>query len=272
MIDPEGLFYGDRLRRCSQTARLYWPYFFLASNGFGRLELNYRRICYRLFVDFEEPPTEEDFWGYIKEYRDAHLLFLYEHRGQIWGQWDAKTNSLPRWKTQKDREAPEPPKEEYQKWLTAHRTESKALPKSSEILRNLTKTSEEFRTSRVEKSSVEKSREEEILSEGFDFDAWLNSLHSNHPRKGKQQEARLTAQAILVDTPNAVEQARAIQRQHSKYLAYWRNCEFQFVPFLCNWLRRPTPEGQVYPWLEDPPEPLDAAKNQPQTRMEKMLS
>jgi hypothetical protein len=161
MIDPDGLFYGDRLRRCSQTARLYWPYLFLASNGFGRLELNYSRICHRVFVDFEKPPTEDDFWGYVKEYRDAHLLFLYEHRGQIWGQWDAKPGFLPRWKTKKDKETPEPPKQEYEKWLNTHHTGGKALPISSEILVNLTKTSEDFRTSRVEKSREEKCQVEQ---------------------------------------------------------------------------------------------------------------
>ena len=39
IIDREGLFGGDRLRRCSNAAQLHWPRLFLAADGFARLEI-----------------------------------------------------------------------------------------------------------------------------------------------------------------------------------------------------------------------------------------
>lgn len=137
IIDRDGLFHGDRLRRCSDTARLWWPYLFLAANGFGRFELNYTRLTTEAFAGFACPPTEESLWGLIAEYRKAHLLFLYECGGQIWGQWWCKPGSLPRYQTNKDRESPEPPTEEFTKWLSSYRKEVKPLPK---ILENLPKS------------------------------------------------------------------------------------------------------------------------------------
>lgn len=44
IIDPEGLFSGDRLRRCSNLAQLHWPRLYLAANGFARLEINFAKI------------------------------------------------------------------------------------------------------------------------------------------------------------------------------------------------------------------------------------
>jgi hypothetical protein len=41
IIDPEGLFGGDRLRRCSNAAQLHWRRLLLASDGFARLEINF---------------------------------------------------------------------------------------------------------------------------------------------------------------------------------------------------------------------------------------
>jgi hypothetical protein len=78
----------------------------------------------------------------LKEYRDNHLLFLYEASGQIWGQWWCKPGSLKRWPTKRDKESPDPPKHEYETWVSTYVTPSKALPKTSEVFRNLTKIHE----------------------------------------------------------------------------------------------------------------------------------
>lgn len=144
IIDPDGLFNGDRLRQCSDMARLHWPYLFLAANGYGRFEVNYRRIATAVYVDFHHPPTEEEFYGYIGEYRRRHLLFLYEARDQIWGQWDCKPGSLKRHKTAKDRTSPEPPMGAFDSWIRSYRNSSKPLPKDLEIFKNLPKSSEKF--------------------------------------------------------------------------------------------------------------------------------
>src|SRR5215472_7940698 len=106
IIDPEGLFNGDRLRRCSNSAQLHWPRLFLASDGFGRLEINYARIAGRAYSTFNPIPAEADLQGWIQEYVKNYLLFLYEVDGRVWGQWDTRPELLPRYKTASDRRSP----------------------------------------------------------------------------------------------------------------------------------------------------------------------
>ena len=95
IIDPRGLFGGDRLRRCSNAAQLHWPRLFLASDGFGRLEINYALIVGKAYPTFKPFPSETELHSIIQEYAKNFLLFMYEVRGQIWGQWDTKSELLP---------------------------------------------------------------------------------------------------------------------------------------------------------------------------------
>jgi len=44
IIDPAGLFEGERLAACSDVAQLYWPRLFLAANSCARLELSYPSV------------------------------------------------------------------------------------------------------------------------------------------------------------------------------------------------------------------------------------
>src|SRR5208337_1667582 len=84
IIDPEGLFGGDRLRRCSNLAQLHWPRIYLASDGFGRIEINYARIVGRAYPTFNPIPPQEEIHNYIQEYAANWLLFLYQANGQQW--------------------------------------------------------------------------------------------------------------------------------------------------------------------------------------------
>jgi hypothetical protein len=141
VINPEELFGGFRFRRLSDSSRLYWPYLFLASNGYGRLELNYHLIRGRVFADFDNPPSENKFWETIAEYKESRLIFLYEHLNSVWGQWLISQNSLPRFKTAKDHHSPEPPEQEYNVWKQAVLAETEALPKySGNFFKELPKT------------------------------------------------------------------------------------------------------------------------------------
>ena len=131
LIDPEGLFGGDRLRACSDRARLLWPYLYLASNGFGRLELNYHRIIARCFSDFRRIPSEAELKKVLDEYQLNCLLFVYEAAGQVWGAWDTPTKNLPDYKTAADRRSPEPPEPEFSNWKRSYRAQKKPFAKLS---------------------------------------------------------------------------------------------------------------------------------------------
>ena len=132
IIMADGLFNGKRLRACSDKARLLWPYLFLASNGFGRLEIDYEYIIRNFFVDFRNPPKSSEFFGILKEYHENGLLFLYECNG-VWGQWDCKSGSLPRYQTSKDRKSPAPDENAFNEWKKASSLKTKTLPIISEI-------------------------------------------------------------------------------------------------------------------------------------------
>lgn len=130
VIDPSGLFNGDRLRRCSNAAQLHWPRLYLASDGFGRLEINYARIVGHAYSTFNPIPSETELQSFIQEFVNNFLLFPYEVRGQLWGQWDSRTELLPRYKTAADRRSPVPPEAAFSQWKQMYRTEQKAFPKS----------------------------------------------------------------------------------------------------------------------------------------------
>lgn len=104
----------------SDQAKLHWPWFFLASNGYARMELNYRRFVARVFNSFTVAPTEQEFWAFIEEYRKAYLLFVYQAGPQVWGQWDTSEKYLPRHKRKEDEASPIPPVEAFLAWKQAY--------------------------------------------------------------------------------------------------------------------------------------------------------
>jgi hypothetical protein len=118
VINPAGLFHGDRLQKLSRMAYLHWPFLFVASNGYGRIEVAHHLILSRLG---KFTPSETELRGYIQEYACAHLLFLYHVGQKTWGQWDTDPKFLPHWKTAEDKRSPEPPEPEYTKWLREYR-------------------------------------------------------------------------------------------------------------------------------------------------------
>ena len=123
IIHAEGLLEGERLRACSPPARLWWPYIFLLSNGYGRFELDVRRMAAR-FWSFPEPPAAEDIERYCGEYEKNHLLFVYVDGAKRWGQWDTALSNLPDYRRAADRRSPEPPAAEYEAWLREYHGEA----------------------------------------------------------------------------------------------------------------------------------------------------
>jgi hypothetical protein len=115
LIDPEGLFYGRRLSQCSDKTRLVWPYLFLVSNAYARLELNEPLIISRAFATFKQKPDLRDA---IVEFVCTGLLFLYVEieTGKLWGQWDTPERCLPKYKTARDKRSPAPDSKEFEQW------------------------------------------------------------------------------------------------------------------------------------------------------------
>ena len=117
VIDPQGLFFGKRLARCSDLGQFYYPRLLLASNGYARIELDFERIRYEAFPSIRSKPGDEVLRKTFEEYAENFLLYLYEADGQVWGQWDVNENWLPRYKTAIDRRSPAPDPENFKKWV-----------------------------------------------------------------------------------------------------------------------------------------------------------
>jgi hypothetical protein len=154
LIDPDGLFNGDRFEQVSDAARFAWPYLWLASNSFGRLELNYHRIVGRAFGRFKTIPSEEQFWNWVKEFQQAHLLFVYTAAGKLWGQWDCSEKYLPEYKTARDRQSPAPPHDSFIAWKEEYISEKQSRTAAKPIAPNDSKKSPEKSADHVEKFST----------------------------------------------------------------------------------------------------------------------
>ena len=119
IIDPEGLFSGERLAACSDMAQLYWPRFFLAANGLARIELSYKSLVSRVFGNFQKIPTSSEIWGIFREYEANFLAVLYESSdGSWWCQFSTSEKFLPKYKKTRDEMSPAPSFE----MMEAHRS------------------------------------------------------------------------------------------------------------------------------------------------------
>lgn len=129
IIDPEGLFEGERLAECSDQAQLYWPRLFIAANGFGRIELSYSMIVSRVFRHFRNPPTEQQLWAIFEELAENFLVVLYESNGVWWAQFLTSEKYLPKYKTIRDSATPAPPESLVQRAFSGyqHWKRSKSL-------------------------------------------------------------------------------------------------------------------------------------------------
>jgi len=164
LIDAKGLFFGERLKVCSDEARLHWPWLYAAANGYGRLELNYAKLMDTVYASFRAKPSLEAVSGWLQEYAANFLVFVYSAPdGSLWAQFETSEKYLPRFKTAADRQSPKPDFDE----LTAFRmryVESKkgkylsiqsfqksapnfgTLPKTPEPSQTVLKTPEDFGT------------------------------------------------------------------------------------------------------------------------------
>lgn len=116
---------------CSDLAQLHWTRLYSAANNYARFELNYRKVVSAAYSSFKNPPTEAQFWGWIREYRDCFLLFVYEVNEVWWGQWQTNERYLLGHKNAEDRRSPAPPAEEQEKYRQTY-----AALKKQRVLKN----------------------------------------------------------------------------------------------------------------------------------------
>jgi len=119
-------------------AQLYWPRFFIASNGYARLELSYSAMISKIFGSLRKPPEADEVWAVFEEYAKNCLAVLYEHEGVWWAQFDTSQKYLPRFKTVRDEKSPTPPsgmmerhRVAYLAWKASNSLANESFRKSS---------------------------------------------------------------------------------------------------------------------------------------------
>lgn len=122
IIRAKGLYEGERLAACSDTAQLHWPRLYLLGNGHSRFELHYARIIAVVYASFHTKPTEDEVRGWLREYADNFLLFLYEDpaTGAMWGQWITAQENLATYRTAEDKRSPAPNDKEIDAYRQAY--------------------------------------------------------------------------------------------------------------------------------------------------------
>jgi hypothetical protein len=71
---------------CSDEAKLHFPRLVALANGYGRMELNARRILQAAYGTFTQKPNRERLTSWFNEYAENHLLLAYTAEdGTRWG-------------------------------------------------------------------------------------------------------------------------------------------------------------------------------------------
>lgn len=137
IIEPQGMLNGDRIGSCADLSKLWWPFFLAISNTMGRLEINTKLIRSKL-TSFNNPPSEEQIFFYLKDYQNNYLLFVYQVDGKLWGQWDIPAHLLNRHKLAADKRTPAPEKQAWDAWkaeyLKIKEERAKSISCSLEII------------------------------------------------------------------------------------------------------------------------------------------
>ena len=137
IIDPTGLFSGERIANCSDEAQLHWVRLFTASNTFGRLELSYLNIIQLAYRSYKTKPTEAEHAIWIQENFYNFLLCVNDAEdGSTWGQWLTSSEYLSRYQTAADRRSPAPDEkslEEYRRrYISSKQRKSLRINRVSE--------------------------------------------------------------------------------------------------------------------------------------------
>ena len=152
IIRRNGLYEGERLAACSDEAQLHWPRLYLLGNGHSRFEVNYERIIAIVYASFHLKPTPEEVRGWLHEYAENFLLFIYEDAatGAIWAQWITAQENLATYRTAEDKRSPAPDEREIDAYRQAY-IEKKRLKyrKTRDIFKPLETAQNHFAKSRT---------------------------------------------------------------------------------------------------------------------------
>ncbi len=125
---PDDLFSSERLAACSDDAQLHWPRFYLLASPYARFQIDYVKIVRTAYALFKKQPTKEQINGWLDEYHDHFLLFVYDdpETGTLWGQWLTNKEDFRRHATSEDNRSPEPDAKQFERFRRAYVKQQRA--------------------------------------------------------------------------------------------------------------------------------------------------
>lgn len=139
IFDAKGMLKGKRLRKIRPLAHALWPFIFSqASDVLARLELDYELIAHELghldhlfyalneidesapcgvYGDQYRMDAETVLGEVFKDYIQARLCLVYEHKGIEWVVFDKPNKLRLDYLTVQDKDSPAPPEPEFTDWL-----------------------------------------------------------------------------------------------------------------------------------------------------------
>lgn len=113
------------MRSLSAQAWCMWTFFYAASNGHGRFQLDYKLILATAFRYYPVTPSEAEVHGWLREYKERYLLFVYKAEdGALWGAFDSKSGQ--RYFNADDKRSPVPPEPQFSEWMSAYADKKKS--------------------------------------------------------------------------------------------------------------------------------------------------
>lgn len=260
-IRAEGFLEGERMRSLSAQAWCMWTFFYAASNGYGRFQLDYKLILATAFRHYPATPTEQEVFGWLREYKEKFLLFVYQAEdGTLWGAFDSQSGQ--RYFNAEDKRSPAPPEPAFAEWMKTYDSKKKSktarksssfldglldsTPKQHDLCFDVETTTNERRVSveppqhnttsthNTQHNFLNTTQEnldvEEIVLPEADVEEWAEAVYDRHPK----QKFKAKVIETLVERFGLTPESRAIfERNH----AAWCGCPDwvkhpEYVPLL----------------------------------------
>lgn len=254
IIDPDGLFSGDRLAACSDLAQLYWPRLFIAANSCARLELSYTSIISKIFKNFRKPPKSDELWAIFEEYDKNCLAILYEVNGTWWCQFVTSEKYLPKYKRTRDSLTPAPPPDALDVFKFGYLEWKKTNSFTAHVFRNVLKVSDGKGREGVgvgigvgEESTLARPLNGTGKAHRARFTPGeIESIYERYPRKVAKAEA-LRAISKALDNLDDQDPVGALRARVMQFAASPAGHKGQYVPYPASWFN-------AKHYLDDPKE------------------
>lgn len=226
------LWDSDKLAACSVKAQLHYPRIYLLCDDWACFEIDVvsiRKTVYKKMQGVKEP----DIYGWLKEYMEHGLLFVWAIGHNEYGYWTGpEEGRLPSPSRRHKRKTPEPPIEELSAYLQKHEKTTKAYRLTTKAYNGLHTPSVKGLGLGIGLGIGKEGGVGETNDEPTSFDRFWKA----YPKKRAKGDAEKAWKELRPSEP-LVNQILATL-ELAKTSADWLKDGGQYIPYPATWLRR----------------------------------